>query len=185
MKMPPFGRVALTLALLLLPSNAPAQPSACLSDEDANGLVMFALPTLIRGVAQQCVKSLPATASLIQAGEIAAARYQVDADAAWPIAKTAFNKATGLPIADFAGEAGVRALVQQGMAGAISQEMNPQNCVTADALINILQPLPARNVAMLITTLVGAGSKGFGARLPVKLCRSTSFGAPSVSALPK
>ena len=169
-----FWRVALILSALALPFNAAAQTATCLNDEEADGLVTFALPTLIRGVAQQCIKSLPATAPLVQAGSVAAARYQFDADKAWPIARTAFDKVAGLPIASFAGEGGVKALVQQGFANAISQEMNAEDCAIADALINILQPLPARNMAMLITTLIGAGSTRFGTQLPFKLCRSAA-----------
>jgi hypothetical protein len=180
-----FGGLVLTFVLLALPFHAAAQARACLNDEEAGGLVTFALPTLIRGLSQRCSRALPATASLIQAGSITAARYQVDADKAWPIARVAFDKISGLPLSDVAGEEGVKTLVQQGFASAISQEIKAEDCVTADALINILQPLPARNMAMLITTLIGAGSKTFGARLPVKLCGSVDVASSLVRAAPK
>jgi hypothetical protein len=180
-----IAHAVLTFAVLVLPFNALAQSSTCLNREEADGLVTFALPTLIRGVAQQCITSLPATAPLVQAGSITAARYQVDADRAWPIARVAFDKVAGLPLAGLAGEAGVKMLVQQGFARAISQEMNADDCATADALINILQPLPARNMAMLITTLMGAGSKTLSARLPVKICRTTAIAALPVPDEPK
>jgi hypothetical protein len=101
---------------------------------------------------------------------ITAARYQIDADKAWPIASGAFDKVSGLPVASIMGEKALKPLIEKTISGGVTQNMQAQDCVKADRFINILQPLPTRNMAMLITTLIETGSPATRARLPITLC---------------
>jgi hypothetical protein len=167
------SRLAILVALIAgLPVNAIAQISTktCLSGEEAEGLVTYALPAAVRAISLHCAKTLPATASLVQSGVVTAARYQIDADKAWPVASGAFDKLSGLPVASVMGEKALKPLIEKTISGEVTQNLQAKDCVKADRFINILQPLPTRNMAMLITTLIETGSPATRARLPIALC---------------
>lgn len=174
-------RLAILGALIAgMPATAIAQTSAkaCLSGEEAEGLVTYALPSAVRAISLHCAKTLPATASLVQSGIVTAARYQVDADKAWPVASAAFDKVSGLPVASLMGEKALKPLIEKTISGEVTQNLLPKDCAKADRFINILQPLPTRNMAMLITTLLETGSPATRARLPITLCAAP---APSIT----
>jgi hypothetical protein len=168
-----IGRSAI-LAILIagLPTVAVAQVSAkaCLSGEEAEALVTYVLPAAVRAISAHCTKTLPATAPLVQSGVVTAARYQVDADRAWPMASAAFDKVAGLPVAKMMGEKALKPLIEKTISGGVVQNLQAKDCMTADRFINILQPLPARNMAMLITALLETGSPSTRAKLPITLC---------------
>ena len=173
MKFRKIGRWSILIALVAtLPANAVAQTSArgCLSGEEAEGLVTYALPAAVRALSVHCTKTLPATAPLILSGLVTAARYQVDADKAWPIASGAFDKISGIPVAKLMGEKALKPLIEKTISDGIIQNLQPQECFRLDRFINILQPLPTRNMAMLITALVETGSPATRAKLPITLC---------------
>ena len=168
-----------------LPGTAIAQSAvkSCLSGEEAEGLVTYALPAAVRAISVHCAKTLPATAPLVQSGVVTAARYQVDADKAWPVASAAFDELSGLPVAKMMGEKALKPLIEKTISGGIIQNFQTKDCVTADRFINILQPLPTRNMAMLITAMLETGSPATRARLPIALCAApppaTIIGASS------
>jgi hypothetical protein len=168
-----------------LSSNAVAQTLAkgCLSGEEAEGLVTYALPAAVRAISLHCAKTLPATAPLVQSGVVTAARYQVDADKAWPVASAAFDKLSGLPVANLMGEKALKPLIEKTVSSGVTQNLQTKDCANADRLINILQPLPTRNMAMLIVTLLETGSAATRARMPIAFCTvtlpATSIGASS------
>ena len=163
-----------------LPGTAIAQSAAksCLSGEEAEGLVTYALPAAVRAISVHCAKTLPATAPLVQSGVVTAARYQIDADKAWPVASAAFDKLSGLPIAKTMGETALKPLIERTISGGVVQNLQAKDCKVADRFINILQPLPTRNMAMLITAMLETGSPATRARLPIALC-----GAPPPAAI--
>lgn len=167
-----IGRAAILLAVATMPAQAVAQISAkaCISGEEAEGLVTYALPAAVRAISAHCAKTLPATAPLVQSGLVTAARYQVDADKAWPVASAAFDKLSGLPVAKMMGEKALKPLIEKTISGGVVQNLQAKDCMTADRFINILQPLPTRNMAMLITAFIETGSPAARARLPIALC---------------
>lgn len=161
------------LAMAAVPGTATAQivAKACLSGEEAEGLVTYALPAAVRAISEHCAKTLPATAPLVQSGVITAARYQVDADKAWPVASAAFDRLSGLPVAKMMGEKALKPLIEKTISAGIVQNLQASDCVKADRFINILQPLPTRNMAMLITAFIETGSPATRAKLPIALCQ--------------
>jgi hypothetical protein len=167
-----IGRAAIWLTIVALPAQVVAQTSAktCLSGEEAEALVTYALPATVRAISGHCAKTLPATAPLVQSGLVTAARYQVDADKAWPVASTAFDKLSGLPVAKMMGEKVLKPLIEKTISGGVVQNLEAKDCMTADRFINILQPLPTRNMAMLITAFIEIGSPSTRAKLPIALC---------------
>lgn len=179
------GAVIAAILAATLPATALAQSAApaCLSNDEAEALVTYALPATIRALSAQCAKSLPATAALVQSGVVTAARYQVDADRVWPQASSAFDKASGLPVASVMGEKALKPLIEKTISGEVTRDLRPKDCARTDRLINILQPLPAKNMAMLVLLMFESGDPAMRARLPVTLCSAVP--APATGSISK
>jgi hypothetical protein len=155
-----FRALALAAALAL-PAQAMAQAAKpCLTAAEAEGLATFALPALIEGLSSQCAASLPATAPLVQSGKLIAAKYQPDADRAWPAAGAAFDKLSGMKMSAAMGQAGLRGLLNGALTAGIAKDMKPGTCTTVDRFVDILQPLPASNMARLVVAFLELGGQG-------------------------
>ena len=166
----------LAISTLLLPGAAIGQSAtACLTSPEAEALVTYALPSAIRAMTTKCAAVLPATTALVQSGPIIAARYQSEADRAWPVAKVAFDKVSGLQLASILGEPGAKGLVDAAFGAGLAEKVKTDDCSKVDRMINILEPLPAKNMAMLITALMEFGSAGKPAKSPLNLCPAPSI----------
>ncbi len=155
-------------ALVLAPNQAIAQ--SCLNQQEAEALVTFALPTAVRAVTSKCTPVLPATTALVQSGPVIAARYQVDADKAWPMARLAFDKMAGLEVAKALGDSVARGLIDGAIGTGLVEKLKPSDCAKVDRIVDILQPLPTRNMALLITTLMELGQAEKQKKSPFKMC---------------
>lgn len=162
-------------AMLALPTGAIAQPAAsCLTSPEAEALVTYGLPSAIRAMTTKCTPALPATSALVQSGPIVAARYQIDADKAWPVARLAFDKASGLQLTGVLGEPAAKGLIDAAFGAGLAERVKPGDCGKIDRLINILEPLPARNMAMLVTALIDFRSADKHEKLTLNLCPAPS-----------
>lgn len=168
----------LAVTALALPTTATAQSAKCLTQDEAAGLVTYILPLAVRAVSKQCAAVLPATAPLIQSGPILAGRYQAAADEAWPLAKLAFDKVSGLKIGAALGDEGLKGVMDASLGPLIANEVKPDDCPKIDRVVNILEPLPVRNMALLITTLVEFGSESGKAtkKNPLNICPAKPAG---------
>lgn len=181
MKVPAFKCVAVSVVIAFaLPSLSVAQtiPRSCINNDEAAALVTYVLPATVRALSERCAQSLPATSALVQAGAITAARYQVDADRAWPDASRAFDKISGLPASNLMGEQILKPLVEKAISGEVTRYIKLSECQRIDRMINILQPLPAKNMAMLVVLLIESASPKAGISLPMPLC-SVQSAAPA------
>lgn len=158
-------------ALAAVPGQAVGQSAkSCLTQPEAEALVTYALPSAIRGLTTKCTPVLPATTALIQSGPIIAARYQIEADRAWPVAQLAFGKISGLDLAGTFGEPAARGLVDAAFGAGLAEKVKPDDCPKIDRLVDILEPLPARNMAMLVTTLMEFGDAEKRGKSPLRMC---------------
>lgn len=142
---------ALLLAAALTSGPSPS-PAACLTGAEAQAVALVALPEIIRETGIVCAAQLPPTALVRQTGGPFLARYQAEADRAWPTARSAIGKLTdpaaGLLLqSDFARPVLVTLLVPQ-LVGRIA----PADCGTLDHLATLLAPLPPRNTAGIVVT---------------------------------
>jgi hypothetical protein len=167
----PASITAALVAISLVTAAQAQAASNCLTTEEAGGLVTYALPATIKGLSSQCAKTLPATAAIVQGGPVLAARYQIEADRAWPMARTAFDKMSGSELTKVIGDDGARAMIDGILGTAITQKLKPEDCGTVDRLVNALQPLPARNMADLVIVLMEVGSKNEAKGGPFNLCK--------------
>lgn len=160
----------LIAATIALPGTAMAQSAkACLTTPEAEALITYGLPSAIRAMTTKCTASLPATAALVQSGPIIAGRYQIEADKAWPLARIAFDKLSGFDLTKVLGDPGARGLVDAAFGAGLAEKVKPSDCSKVDRVVNILEPLPARNMAMLITALMEFGGQGKG-KPPLSIC---------------
>ena len=79
--------------MLALAAAAPTQPGRpCLTDPEAQAMVLVAMPDILRETGRLCAPRLPATSPIRQADGALIARYQTAADQAWPGARAAIVK---------------------------------------------------------------------------------------------
>lgn len=139
---------AIAAALSLVASPAVAQ-TRCLSAADAESIALVALPEIIRDAGRIC-SALPASSLLRRTGGAFLAKYDAEADRAWPAARTAIAKLSDpavemLLMSDYA-----RTMLTSVFAPQITGRIQPSDCGTLDRLVTLLEPLPARNTAGIV-----------------------------------
>ena len=173
MRCPPLPRSPLLAVLsgcLLLGSPALAQSTAkpaapCLTQGEFTALSTYALPNVIDGASRRCAQSLPESAFLRKQGTALSARYAEKKDAAWPQAKKALFKLsasrgdpTGAMLRQLP-DSSLRPIADVMVEGLVSQEIPLNDCTTVDRFVELLAPLPAANMAGLLTLLAGVGTR--------------------------
>jgi hypothetical protein len=167
---------AAALALASVPGLVQAQASAaCVSRAEANALFANTLPDVLEGVRNKCASSLPANAFLTTQGPALVARYRASASGDWALARSGFVKMMGSK-----GETEdklVAALPDQALQGllttafsvVVANDIKVKDCPDIDRFVAALSPLPAANVAEIVTGLISMG--GSGKSEPFQICR--------------
>ncbi|WP_019516777.1 hypothetical protein [Sphingomonas sp. Mn802worker] len=140
--------LALTAALSLIGSPAAAQ-APCLSQSEAESIALVTLPAIIRDAGRICA-ALPATSLLRRTSGPFLAKYDAEADRAWPAARQAITKLSDpsvelLLMSDYA-----RPMLTSLFAPQITGRLQSRDCPTLDRLVTLLEPLPARNTAGIV-----------------------------------
>jgi len=141
------------VAAAMIASPAAAQ-RACLTAGEAESIALVALPEIVRETGRVCAASLPATSLVRRTSGPFLAKYQAQADRAWPAARRAITKLSdpGVELllqSEYARPLLVTLLVPQ-LVGRIA----PADCPTIDRLTKLLEPLPPRNTAgVVVATL--------------------------------
>lgn len=171
-------KIAIAFAVMLaLPCAASAQTAkACLTQAETEALAIYTLPSAIRAATGKCMATLQATAALIQSGPVIAARYQFDADKAWPDARAAFDKAAGMELTRLLGEVAAKSLVDSAIGTGLAGRLKANDCNKVDRMIDILEPLPARNMAMLMVAFLEFGMAGKPGSAPFRICAQPGDG---------
>jgi hypothetical protein len=165
------------IACMSLPSITCAQAAPpCLTADEAQGLMTYALPLVVLGLRKHCLTSLPATAALIQAGPLMAARYQPDADAAWPVAQVAIDKLSGVKLAAIMGPKAGKGLIDLVVAEGLINQVKAEDCPLIDRMIDTVQPLPASNMATLVTAMMELLSHKQAKPGPISICAAAKSG---------
>jgi hypothetical protein len=167
---------AAALALAAIPSMAQAQAgAACLSRAEANALFANTLPDVMEGVRNKCASALPPSAFLTTQGPSLVARYRASASGDWALARSGFVKMMG---AKGQTEAKMMAAMPdqalQGLLGAafsvvVAEDIKLKDCPQIDRFVAALSPLPAANVAEIVTGLIVLGGAGNDDKF--QLCR--------------
>ncbi len=178
-----FARTVAALTLASLPVSAMAAEAEkpCLEAAEAQALLVFILPGTFTQVSDQCRDALPPTSTLTRVGRTLATRYQPEAEAAWPLARAAFGKMSDPAMLKLLGDDTLKKLVSAGVASGITKAIKPKDCGTVDQFVAALEPLPARNMAMLVGALMEAGSKmdaNGNRNSPFKICPKPELTVP-------
>ena len=158
-----LGNGAAAAMALVLGSASPAATAQqnvrpCLQPREAEDLAIFILPSLIEGMSRKCTVMLPASATLARSGASIAGRYRAESNAAWPNAKIAFGRISGENALDFLSEEVLRVVIEEATAAAIVADFKPRDCTMANRFVDILEPLPARNMGQLVALLLESGA---------------------------
>ena len=107
------------------------------------------MPAIIRDAGRVCA-ALPATSLLRRTSGPFIAKYDAEADRAWPAARQAIAKLSDpsvelLLMSDYA-----RPMLTSLFAPQITGRLQARDCRTLDRLVTLLEPLPARNTAGIV-----------------------------------
>jgi hypothetical protein len=135
-------------ALSLMAAPAMAQ-TPCLNQGEAESVALVSMPAIIRDAGHVCA-ALPATSLLRRGSGPFIAKYDAEADRAWPAARQAIAKLSDpavelLLMSDYA-----RPMLTSLFAPQITGRIQPRDCATLDQLVTLLEPLPARNTAGIV-----------------------------------
>lgn len=163
------GRLArAALISTCVASSAASAAAPCLQPREAEDLVVFMLPSLMEAMARKCSPLLPGNAALSRSGVALSMRYRPESNAAWPSAKLAFDKISGGDTLSFLSEDVNRAVIEQASSAAIVAEFKAKDCTMIDRFVGALSPLPARNVAQLVSLFMEIGGKE--EKSPMNIC---------------
>ncbi|MEG3122538.1 hypothetical protein [Sphingomonas sp. GB1N7] len=139
-------------AASLIAAPAAAQPMRCLKPEEAESLALVALPDILRETARICTTALPPSAFVRANSAPLIAKYQAEADRAWPAAQKALLKLTDPIIEPLLNTQVARQMLTTLAVSQIVGRIDVGDCGKIDRMASLLQPLPPRNTAGLIVT---------------------------------
>ncbi len=163
--------LAFVASLAVLPGLAQAAetpaPAPCVTPSEFSALAAYAMPSVIGAANKRCGPTLSETAYLPRNGTALAGRYAARKDAAWPMARKAFNKFTAADKKDTGAamlasmpDSALREVIDVMVEGMVAQEIPLKQCATIDDYLRLLSPLPPENTAELIGLTLGLVSKG-------------------------
>lgn len=167
-------RIAALLALTAC-ANAPAQGTqACVTPAEAEALVLFVAPELIRQAGARCANALPPTALLRRSGGPFLSRYEAETDAAWPQAKAALSRLTAPQAIQLLDSAFAAPIVASLIAPMVVGNIDAADCPRIERAANLVQALPPRNVAGLIVLFAQVDADRPNPQMRLPLCRSAA-----------
>lgn len=148
-------RLALALAIPALLASATAQAQnakPCVTAAEGEGLALYVMPDIVRSASQTCKPHLPARALLANPAPLII-KFRGESDAAWPAARAAFAKIAGDDVAPFLEGDMAKPMLSAMMGPMIASEIKPKDCGAINRMVELLQPLPARNTAAIFITI--------------------------------
>lgn len=165
----PFLAAALT-ALLATAGTAQAQTAACVTRSEAEALVLFVAPDLIRQTGQRCAAVLPASAMLRQPSSAFLAKYEAESPRAWPQARQALVKIAGPDAAQMLDSAFAKPMIGTLVAPLVTGNLQDKDCATVERALTLVQPLPARNTAALLVLFAEADAASPRPMMRLPIC---------------
>lgn len=162
--------LATIAALLATGAQAQAQTTACVTRTEAEALVLFVAPDLIRQTGQRCAASLPATALLRQQSGPLLAKYAAESERAWPQARTALLKVAGPEVSQMLDSAFAKPMIGPLVAPLLTGELQAKDCPMIERALNLVQPLPARNTAALLVLIAQADAASPRPMMRLPIC---------------
>ena len=170
------GRRVVKLLAMLAAVAAPVQAQRpCLTAPEAEALATVALPDILRQTGVTCAAQLPAASVLRRPQSPLFGRYEAEATRAWPAARAALGKLIDPAAQALLGSDFARPVLSTLVTPLIVGRIAVKDCGTIDRLVTLLEPLPPRNTAgVIVTVLQHLQKQSANARAPVAalpLCR--------------
>lgn len=144
-----------TIAGLLCTTSAQAGEAAqCLPPEKAEALFSYALPIVIGTARTQCADILPASAPLLREDSRQFQKYVTASDEAWPDAKDTIAIFTDNKLPADLDLDSLRPFVEAMIPAMLADEIKPKHCSTINRFYELLEPMPAQNLAAMTVMLV-------------------------------
>ncbi|WP_374942130.1 hypothetical protein [Sphingomonas sp.] len=140
-------RLAALLALVATPAGAQTR---CVTSAEAQAFASVAMPEIIRQTGRVCATALPAASLVRRANGPFLAKYDAEANRAWPIARTAIVKLSDPAIEMLVQSEYARPLITSLLVPQLVGRIAVGDCPTIDRLITLLEPLPPRNTAGIV-----------------------------------
>lgn len=163
-------RLAALLALVACGSASAQTPQSCVTPAEAEALVLFVAPELIRQAGARCASALPPTALIRRTSGPFIARYEAETDAAWPQAKAALSRLTVPQAIQLLDSSFAAPLVASLIAPMVVGNIDPADCPRIERAANLVQPLPPRNVAGLIVLFAQIDADRPNPQMRLPLC---------------
>jgi hypothetical protein len=157
-------------ALLATAGNAQAQTTACVTRTEAEALVLFVAPDLIRQTGQRCAAALPANALLRQTSGSLLSKYAAESERAWPQARSALLKVAGPDVSQMLDSAFAKPMIGALVAPLVTGELQAKDCPMVERALNLVQPLPARNTAALLVLFAQADAASPRPMMRLPIC---------------
>ena len=138
----------------------------CVTHQEASGVILALAPEAIKAVGTACAQVLPPTALVRQTSGPYIARFQVEADRAWPQAKAGIGKLaaagdksgsgkeTSALVTAMLDSDQLRPLLVAMIAPALTKAIKPKDCPMIDHMLTALEPLPPANLAEVIVSVL-------------------------------
>ena len=139
--------LALTLALIATPA---AAQRPCVTDAEAQAFASVAMPEIIRETGRVCTTALPATSLVRRQSGAFLAKYDAEANRAWPVAREAIVKLSDPTISLLLQSNYARPLITSLLVPQLVGRIAVPDCPVIDRLTTLLEPLPARNTAGIV-----------------------------------
>ncbi|HEX8484995.1 hypothetical protein [Sphingomonas sp.] len=140
-------RLAALLAIVATPATAQTR---CVTDVEAQAFASVAMPEIIRQTGRVCATALPATSLVRRATGPFLAKYDAEANRAWPVARTAIVKLSDPAMEMLVQSEFARPLITSLLVPQLVGRIAVGDCPTIDRLIALLEPLPPRNTAGIV-----------------------------------
>ncbi|WP_033922847.1 hypothetical protein [Sphingomonas sp. 37zxx] len=170
-------RIASLLTIIVaiaVPGIAIAQTARpCVPQREAEALFLYMAPEVIRQTGRTCSANLPANALLRRQSGPFLAKFQSESANAWPLARAALARIAGADIQQILDSQFAQPAVAPMMAPLLIQQIRAEDCASIERVVSLLEPLPARNAASLVTTilqLAGDNDAEARRRLPLTIC---------------
>jgi hypothetical protein len=142
-------RLGYLLALVAAPATA-QQP--CVTDREAQAFASVAMPAIIRETGRVCATTLPDKSLVRRQSSGFLAKYDAEANRAWPTARAAIVKLSDPAIDVLLQSDYARPLITSLLVPQLVGRIALADCPTIDRLTTLLEPLPPANTAGIVVT---------------------------------
>ena len=142
-------QLAVLAALVATPATAQTR---CVTDAEAQAFALVAMPEIIRETGRVCATALPAASLVRRQSGAFLAKYDAEANRAWPTARAAIVKLSDPAIEVLVQSEYARPLITSLLVPQLVGRIAIADCPVIDRLTTLLEPLPPRNTAGIVVT---------------------------------